>query len=223
MLVNENSLVKIDPTIPFDRAALVGCAVPTGLGAVMRSAKVPAGANVAVIGCGGVGLNVIQGAVLSGVNRIIAIDINDGKLATAKRFGATDLINNSNGDAIDQVNDLLPGLGGVDYSFEVLGLRETYELSFALLRPGGTATVIGIPKEDISLPAGRFLQERKMQGCSMGSVQFRKDLPFFIDLYLDGRLKLDELVSSRITLDQINEGYAAITDGSVARTVVVFD
>ncbi len=224
MLVHENALVKIDPEIPLDRAAIVGCAVPTGVGAVTRTAKVPPGANVAVVGCGGVGLNVIQGAVIAGANRIVAIDINDGKLALARKFGATDVINNANGDAVEQVSDRLGGSGGVDYSFEAIGSKATYELAFALLRTGGTATLIGVPPAgNIELPAGAFLRERRVQGSLMGSVRFRQDLPYFLDLYRDGRLELDELVSNRIALDQINEGYDAITDGSVARSVVVFN
>jgi S-(hydroxymethyl)glutathione dehydrogenase/alcohol dehydrogenase len=191
---------------------------------VTRTAKVPPGANVAVVGCGGVGLNVIQGAVIAGADRIVAIDINDGKLALARKFGATDVVNNVNGDAVEQVSELLGGSGGVDYSFEALGSKPTYELAFALLRTGGTATLIGVPPAgNVELPAGAFLRERRMQGSLMGSVRFRQDLPYFLDLYRDGRLKLDELVSNRIALEEINEGYDAITDGSVARSVVVFN
>jgi S-(hydroxymethyl)glutathione dehydrogenase / alcohol dehydrogenase len=223
MLVHENAIVKISPDIAFDRAALVGCGVPTGVGAVIRTAKVPPGANVAVIGCGGIGLNVIQGAVIAGADRIVGIDINPGKLELAKQFGATDLIDNSKGDAVEQLNDLLPGSGGVDYSFEALGKKETYELAFLLLRPGGTATVIGVLYGDIVLPARSFIAERKIQGSIMGSMRFRQDIPYLLDLYQAGRLKLDELVSNRIPIEEINEGYAAITDGSIARSVVVFD
>jgi len=223
MLVHENALVKINPDIPMDRAALVGCGVPTGVGAVIRTARVPEGATVAVIGCGGVGLNVIQGAVLAGASRIVAVDINDGKLELAKQFGATDTINNTAGDAVQQLHDLIPGAGGVDYSFEALGIKQTYELAFALLRRGGTATAIGVPNGNFELPMGEFLQEKKFQGSIMGSVQFRRDLPYLLDLYTKGRLKLDELVSNRIPLAEINEGYAAIGSGSIARSVVVFD
>jgi S-(hydroxymethyl)glutathione dehydrogenase / alcohol dehydrogenase len=223
MLVHENALVKINPDIPFDRAALVGCGVPTGVGAVIRTAKVPPGATVAVIGCGGVGLNVVQGAVIAGARRIVAIDVNDGKLALARQFGATDTINNRAGDAVAQLDELLPGQGGVDYSFEAIGLKETYELSFAVLRVGGTATLIGVPAGTFELPMGNFLRERKIQGSLMGSMRFREDLPYLLDLYIAGRLKLDELVSNRIPLDEINEGYKAISDGSIARSVVVFD
>jgi S-(hydroxymethyl)glutathione dehydrogenase/alcohol dehydrogenase len=223
MLVHENNVVKINPDIPFDRAALVGCGVPTGVGAVIRTAKVPAGATVAVVGCGGVGLNVIQGAALAGASRIVAVDINDGKLATARLFGATDTINNSNNDAVEQLAELIPGAGGVDYAFEALGIKQTFELAFALTRRGGTATFIGVGSGTIELPVTDFLQEKKIQGSIMGSVNFRKDLPLLLDLYQGGKLKLDELVSNRISLDSINEGYSSIGDGSIARSVVVFD
>jgi S-(hydroxymethyl)glutathione dehydrogenase/alcohol dehydrogenase len=222
MLVHENALVKIDADIPFDRAALVGCGVPTGVGAVIRTAKVPEGATVAVIGCGGIGLNCVQGAVIAGAERIIAIDINDGKLALARQFGATDTINNSDNDALEQLNELLPGQGGVDYSFEALGSKATFELSFAILRRNGTATVTGVGVGNFELPMSAFLQERKFQGSLVGSVNFRKDLPYLLNLYKQGKLNLDLLVSSRIPLSEINEGYAAISNGNIARSVVVF-
>lgn len=224
MLVHEHRLVKIDSSIPLDRAALVGCAVPTGVGAVIRTARVPAGATVAVIGCGGIGLNVIQGAVLAGARRIIAIDVDPGKLERAHDFGATDLVDNSNGDALEQIEALLPGELGVDFSFEALGRVETYQLAAAILRPGGTATLIGLPEQrPIPLPPATFSSERKIQGCSMGSVRFPTDLPYLLGLYRSGRLKLDELVSRQIRLEEINEGYEAIGRGDIARSVVVFD
>jgi S-(hydroxymethyl)glutathione dehydrogenase / alcohol dehydrogenase len=222
MLVHENALVKIDDDIPFDRAALVGCAVPTGVGAVIRTAKVPPGATVAVVGCGGIGLNVVQGAVIAGAERIIGIDINDGKLALAKEFGATDVINNSNGDAVAQLADLLPGEGGVDYSFESVGTRSTYELAFELIHRGGTTTVIGVVYGKFELEMHDVLQERRIQGSTMGSINLRKDLPYLLNLYKAGRLNLDRLVSKQIPLEEINEGYAAISDGNIARSVVVF-
>jgi S-(hydroxymethyl)glutathione dehydrogenase / alcohol dehydrogenase len=223
MLVHENTVAKIDADIPMTVAALVGCAVPTGVGAVTRTAKVPPGATVAVIGCGGIGLNTIQGAVIAGASRIIGIDINDGKLDFARKFGATDVINSSRGHAVERLAELLPGKGGVDYSFEAIGLKETYELAFAVLRRGGTATGIGVAPGNFELPAAALVWERKFQGSIMGSVRFREDLPFLLDLYRSGRLKLDELVSNQIQLSEINEGYAAITDGSIARSVIVFE
>ncbi len=223
MLVHENSVVKIDQSIPLDVAAIVGCAVPTGVGAVLRTADVPAGADVAVIGCGGVGLHCIQGAVLAGANHVIAVDINEGKLERARQFGATHLINNAAGDARRQLADLLPGTGGVDYAFEALGQRQTAELAFAMLRPGGTATIVGVMSGPIELPGEAFLAEKRIQGCLMGSVNFRRDIPYLLDLYRAGRLKLTEAVSDQISIEEINEGYAKISDGGVARTVVVFD
>ena len=224
MLVHETALVRIDPQFPLDRAALLGCGVSTGVGAVIRTAKVPPGASVAVIGCGGIGLNCVQGAVLAGASRIVAIDINAGKLDRAREFGATDVIDNSAGDAVEQLRDLLPGSGGVDYSFEALGRPETYRLAFDILRPAGTATVIGLFGGTVELPAQAFLAgELRIQGSKLGSIRARQDVPFLLDLYAAGRLKLDELVSSRISLDQINEAFAAIGEGSVARSVVVFE
>jgi len=222
ILVHENSLVRIDKDIPLDRAALLGCGVVTGIGAVLRTAQVPAGANVAVVGCGGVGLNCIQGALLAGANRIIAIDIDDDKLQLAKAFGATDVINSSVHDAVQHVLELLPGSGGVEYSFEAIGRRETCELAFALLRKGGTATVIGVYDGNIELPGMRLLEERRIQGSMFGSVDFRRDMRFYLDLYRDGRLKLDELISERISLDEISAGFDRLARGEVTRSVVLF-
>jgi S-(hydroxymethyl)glutathione dehydrogenase/alcohol dehydrogenase len=225
MLVHENKLVKVGKEIPFDTAALVSCSVATGLGAVFRRAQVEPGSNVAVIGCGGVGLNAIQGAVIAGANRVIAIDQNDAKLERARQFGATDTINTSRDDAAERIADLVPGKGGVDHAFEAVGLKSTCELAFQILRFGGTATVIGLTADSttIELPGLHFMVEKRIQGTNLGSVHFRQDVPYFIDLYLQGRLHLDELVSSRIPLEAINDGYARIGDGEVARTVVVFD
>jgi S-(hydroxymethyl)glutathione dehydrogenase / alcohol dehydrogenase len=222
LLVHENSLVKIDKEMPLDRAAVVGCAVPTGVGAVIRTAKVPVGATVAVVGCGGIGLNCVQGAALAGAHRIIGIDINDGKLELAREFGATDVINNAGGDTLQQLESLLPGSGGVEYSFEALGLKATCELAVSVLRPGGVATIIGLGAGTFEVPIMQTSQEKRIQGCRMGSVDYRKDLPFFLDLYMRGLLKLDELVSNTIPLDQINEGYDAIADGAIARSVISF-
>jgi S-(hydroxymethyl)glutathione dehydrogenase / alcohol dehydrogenase len=222
MLVHENALVTVDPTVPFDVAALVGCAVPAGVGAVVRTAQVAEGETVAVIGCGGVGLNVIQGAVLAGAARVIAIDLSPGKLELAERFGATDLVK-ADGDVLAAVDRVLAGAGGVDHAFEVVGSSATYELAFGLLRRGGTATVIGVTDDSVTLPCRAFLQERRIQGASMGSVDFRRDIPWFLELWREGRLELEALVSRRIPLDQIGDGYRRIADGDVARSVVVFD
>jgi S-(hydroxymethyl)glutathione dehydrogenase/alcohol dehydrogenase len=224
LLVHENAVVKITDDMPLDRAALIGCAVTTGIGAVFRTARIEAGSTVAVIGCGGIGLNCIQGAALAGACRIVAIDLNPYKLELARQFGATDTIDPSGGDPVTQVRDLFSG-GGVDYSFEAIGLKSTVEQAYAILKKAGTATIIGMlpPGTTIELPASGFLREKKMQGSVMGSSRFRQDMPRYVELYLAGRLKLDELVSRRIGLDAINDGYESMKRGDVARSVIVFD
>lgn len=223
MLVHENTLVKIRDDMPLDRAALIGCAVTTGLGAVFNTAKVPPGSSVAVLGCGGVGLNAVQGAAIAGAGRIIAVDTLPWKLELAREFGATDVVNAVYGDPVEQVRELTDG--GVEYSFEAIGLKVTAEQSFAMLRKGGTATIIGMIPEGqrIELPGSEFLDEKKIQGSNMGSNRFRIDMPRYVELYLSGRLKLDELVSRRITLDEVNDGFEAMRRGEVARSVIVFD
>ncbi|MEU6701893.1 Zn-dependent alcohol dehydrogenase [Pseudonocardia sp. NPDC046786] len=224
MVVHEHALVKIRPDMPLEQAALLGCATITGVGAVINTAKVPAGATVAVIGAGGVGLNVIQGAALAGASRVIAVDLLESKLELATRFGATDVVDASNCDAVETVKDLTGG--GVEYAFEAIGLTVTAEQSFAMLTRGGTATVIGlIPAgQNVSLPASDlWMAEKRLQGSSMGSNSFRYDIPRLVDLYLQGRLNLDDLVSKRIGLDEVNDGFAALERGSVARSLIVFE
>jgi S-(hydroxymethyl)glutathione dehydrogenase / alcohol dehydrogenase len=222
MLVHEHAIVKINPEMPLDRACLLGCGATTGLGAVQNTAKVEPGSTVAVIGCGGIGLNAIQGAYLAGASRIIAVDMLDGKLELAKQFGATDTVNASDGTAVQQVMELTGG--GVHYSFEAIGLKVAAEQAFNMLRRGGTATVIGmIPiGEMVELPGVAFLGEKKIQGSAMGSNRFRVDMPRYVDLYLQGRLKLDELVSARIKLEEINDGFAEMKKGEIARSVIIF-
>ena len=223
MLVHENAVVKISKDMPLDRAALIGCGVTTGLGAVFNTARVPAGSVVAVIGCGGVGLNAVQGAAIAGASRVIAVDMVSSKLDLAKQFGATDVVDASAGDPVAQVKELTGG--GVEYSFEAIGLKIAAEQAFGMLRPGGTATIIGmIPLgQNVELPGVEFLAEKKIQGSTMGSNRFRIDMPRFIELYLQGRLKLDELVSARLPLGEVNDAFEAMKAGTVARSVIVFD
>jgi S-(hydroxymethyl)glutathione dehydrogenase/alcohol dehydrogenase len=223
MLVHEHAIVKINPEMPLAQAALLGCGATTGLGAVMNTAKVEPGATVAVIGCGGIGLNAIQGAYLSGASRVIAVDMLDSKLELAKVFGATDTVNASDGTAVQQVLELTGG--GVHYSFEAIGLKVAPAQAFAMLRRGGTATVIGmIPiGQSVELPGFAFLGEKKIQGSAMGSNRFRVDMPRYVELYMQGRLKLDELVSARLPLEKINDGFATMKTGEVARSVIEFD
>ena len=221
MLVHENAIVKITKDMPLDRAALIGCGVTTGVGAVFNTAKVPPGATVAVIGCGGVGLSAVQGASIAGAGRIIAVDMLDGKLELARKMGATDAVNAKKGDPVQQVKELTSG--GVDYSFEAIGLKVAAEQAFAMLKNGGTATVIGmIPLgQKVELPGVDFLFEKKIQGSSMGSNRFRVDMPKYVDMYLAGKLNLDDMVSKRIKLADVNDAFASLEKGEVARQVIV--
>lgn len=223
LLVHERAVVKIDPDIPLDRASLLGCGVITGIGAVFHTAGVGPGDTVAVIGCGGIGLNCIQGAALAGALRVIAVDRVASKLKLAEQFGATDTVDASAGDPVAAVRDLTGG--GVDYSFEAIGLKATVEQAFAMLRNRGTATVIGMVPigHTIELQGVDFMGEKKIQGCLMGSNRFRVDMPQLLELYRQGRLKLDELVSARVGLDKINDAYAELKTGNPARTVITFD
>jgi S-(hydroxymethyl)glutathione dehydrogenase / alcohol dehydrogenase len=222
LLVHERALVKIDDDMPLDRAALIGCGVVTGLGAVFNTAQVRPGSTVAVFGCGGIGLNVVQGARLAGAARIIAVDRVDAKLELARRLGATDTIDASQVDPVAEIIGLTAG--GVHYSFEAIGLKVAAEQAFNVLRRGGAATVIGmIPVGQVlEIPGAALLAEKKLQGSSMGSNRFRTDMPFYIDLYRQGRLKLDELLAEHIGLDDINEGYARLRKGETARSVIMF-
>ncbi len=224
MLLHENAVVKIREDIPLDRAALIGCGVTTGVGAVLNTAKIEPGSTVAVFGCGGVGIAAIQGARIAGARKIIAVDMFENKLAMAKRFGATDTVDASNSDPVEAIKDLAGG-GGVDYAFEAIGLKKAAEQAFNALKPGGTATVIGmIPVgQKVEIDGFMFLTERKLQGSNMGSNRFRIDMPRYIDFYLQGRLKLDEMISRRGKLEDVNEAFRAMKAGEVARTVLTFD
>ncbi|HEY1931508.1 MAG TPA: Zn-dependent alcohol dehydrogenase [Acetobacteraceae bacterium] len=223
MVVHEHAVVKIDPTIPLDIAALVGCGVMTGVGAVFHAAKVEPGSTVAVVGCGGIGLSAVNGAALAGAARIIAIDTMSSKLEKAKEMGATDIINASNVDAVEAVKELTGG-AGVPYSFEAIGLKKTAEQCFQMLRPGGVATIIGmIPfGTKIELHGADFLRDRKIQGTSMGGNRFRVDMPRLLEMWRQGRLKLDTLISGRIKLEQINEGFGDLKSGAPVRQLIDF-
>jgi S-(hydroxymethyl)glutathione dehydrogenase/alcohol dehydrogenase len=224
MLLHENAVVKIREDFPLDRAALIGCGVMTGVGAALNTAKVAPGSTVAVFGAGGIGLSVIQGARIAGARKIIAVDMVESKLATAKEFGATHIVDASSRDAVQAVKDLTDG--GVDYSFEAIGLKKTAEQSFECLGPGGVATIIGmIPfGTKIELDGWSFLQgEKRIQGSMMGSNRFRVDMPRYIDFYEQGRLKLDEMISKKGRLEDVNDAFRAMKAGEVARTVLMFD
>src|SRR5438477_5797780 len=223
MLVHSNALVKVRDDLAFDRAALIGCGVTTGVGAALNTARVAPGSTVAVYGCGGVGLSAIQGARIAGARMIIAVDVHDHKLETAYELGATHTLNASSKDPVKEIQALTNG--GVDYSFEAIGLKRAAEQCFECLRAGGTATIIGmIPLgQKIELDGSVFLREKKIQGSSMGSNRFKVDMPKYIDFYLQGRLKLDEMITRRMQLEDLNEAFRAMKAGEVARQVLVFN
>jgi Zn-dependent alcohol dehydrogenase len=219
----EISTVKIDPDVPLTSAALIGCGVLTGFGAAANTADIRKGDVVAVIGCGGVGLNVIQGAVWKGAERVIAVDRFDSKLEMAKQFGATDVVNATNGDAVAQVQEMTGGRG-VDVSFEVIGLKDTVQQAFAMARRGGQAIIVGVPKMEqtmeIPIAMDLLVNEKQVRGSWYGSSQVQRDVPQLVKLYKGGTLKLDELVSQRIGLDDINDAFKKMEAGEVARSVV---
>lgn len=223
MLIHENALVKVTPEMPLDKAALLGCGVATGLGAVFNTAGVKPGETVAVIGCGGVGLSAVQGARIAGAGMIIAIDRIDEKLELASQLGATHTINTTPENTIARVKELGDGLG-VHHAFEAIGNTATTELAFAMLRPGGTATVIGlIPVgAKVAIPGDQLFDERKLQGSNMGSNRFRIDVPRYVRMYLEGTLNLDEMVTARMPLEEINNGFDAMRSGKVARNLIIF-
>jgi S-(hydroxymethyl)glutathione dehydrogenase/alcohol dehydrogenase len=222
MLVHESAVVKIERDIPLDRAALVGCGVITGAGAVINTAKVSAGSTVAVFGCGGIGLSAVNGAAIAGADRIIAVDTISSKLDVAREMGATDVINASNVNPVEAIKELTGG--GVEFSFEAIGLKKTAEQCFECLRPGGTATIIGMVPygTKIELHGYDFLRERKIQGSLMGSNRFRVDMPKLLNAWKKGHLKLDHLITSHIKLDEINEGYQKLKGGHVLRQLIDF-
>jgi S-(hydroxymethyl)glutathione dehydrogenase/alcohol dehydrogenase len=223
LLVHENLLVKIRPDMPLDKAALIGCGVTTGVGAVINTAQVRPGEQVVVIGCGGIGLNAIQAAALVGAGRVVAVDRVASKLELAEEFGATDTVDASTVDPVMAVHEVTGG--GADHAFEAIGLKATAEQAFMMLRKGGTATVIGMVPfgQKVEIDGFQLLMEKKLQGTNMGSNRFRVDMPQYIDWYLAGKLKLDELVSAVMPLEKINDGFAALREGEVARQLVTFE
>jgi len=223
MLVHENGLVKVKNDMPLDRAALIGCGVTTGVGAVLNTARVEAGATVAVYGAGGFGLAVIQGARIAGAGMIIAVDVFEKKLAQARELGATHAVDASKLDPVKTIREMTGG--GVEYAFEAIGLKKAAEQAFECIRPGGTATVIGmIPVgQKLELEGSVFLREKRIQGCSMGSNRFKVDMPKYVDFYQRGLLRLDEMITRRGKLEDVNDAFRAMKAGEVARTVLMFD
>ncbi len=224
MLVHDSGCVPIRRDMPFDRACLIGCGVTTGFGAAVNAAKIRPGETVAVIGCGGVGLSAINGAAVAGAGRIIAVDMVPSKLELAKVFGATDGIDASQGNVVKQIRELTGGRG-VDHAIEAIGLKQTIEDAFGMLVKGGLATVVGMAKFDmkVELPAIAFLQERRIQGSMMGGVRNAVDIPRYVDLYMKGQLNIDQLISRRRPLAEVNEAFDDMKMGELARSVLLFD
>jgi alcohol dehydrogenase len=221
-VVNRGSVVKIDTQLPWDEAALFGCAVLTGVGAALNTAQVFPGARVAVVGLGGVGLNALLGAHLAGASQVIAIDVHDDKLELARSLGATDVVNARDPHAAQKVRDLTSG--GVDFGFEMAGSVQAMELAYRVTRRGGTTVTAGLPHPDarwqlqhVNLTA----EERTVKGSYVGSCVPSRDMPRYIDLYRRGMLPVNKLMSSRLTLDQINEGFDALSSGHTVRQIVM--
>ncbi|HTT81438.1 MAG TPA: Zn-dependent alcohol dehydrogenase [Stellaceae bacterium] len=216
--------VKVPIEIPFDRACLIGCGVMTGVGAATRIARVQWGASAVVIGCGAVGLSAVQGARLAGAGRIVAVDLDARKLELAAKLGATDTIDAAQGDPLAAIRALTHGRGA-DHVFEAAGRAETFRLSVEAARPGGQIVWLGKVDVDaeVAFRWGALMGEKKIVRSSYGGARPQRDFPLLAEAYLDGRLHLDELVSRRIALSDINDGFAALKRGEVVRAVVTFD
>jgi len=224
MLCPERSLVKIRDDMPLDRASLIGCGVTTGLGAALNTVHIPAGASVVIIGCGGVGLSALQGARIVGAGKIIAVDAQSWKFDLAQKLGATHCIDAQAGDPVAAVHAQTGG--GADFVFECIGLVPTVQQAIAMTGRGGTTVLVGVVPIQQLVPisaADVTLSEKKITGSYMGSNRFRFDMPKYIDFYLDGRLRLDEMISSRIPLAEVNGAFDRMRKGEAARQVIVFE
>ena len=224
-VVSDMSVVKVADYYPLNKAVLVGCGVPTGVGAVIHRAKVPAGSTVMVVGCGGIGMNAVQGAAIAGARMIIAVDVVDFKLEEAKKFGATHTINAKTQDVVQTVRDLTWGLG-VDYAFEAIATPATIGQAYACTGKNGTVVVIGLTPytaESIPVPPlDLVLYQKTIMGTLYGDSQPRNDIPNLLKMYEVGKLKLDELITRTYTLDQVNEAYADMIAGKNLRGVIEF-
>jgi S-(hydroxymethyl)glutathione dehydrogenase/alcohol dehydrogenase len=222
MTCDEISLVKVETDLPDEQLALIGCGVTTGVGAALNTAHVEPGSTVAVIGCGGVGQAVLQGARIAGAARIIAIDPVELKRTTALQLGATDAIDPTDGTATAQVQALTGGRGA-DYAFEVIGNPKTVQQAFEMTRPGGACVVVGVPRFDQNIELSSMaliLQEKRVLGTVYGSAQVHRDFPRLIGLVEQGKLDLGDMVSRRMKLDEVNDALRAMQAGEVIRSVI---
>jgi S-(hydroxymethyl)glutathione dehydrogenase / alcohol dehydrogenase len=224
VIVHTSQVATIPKDVPFASASLLACGVITGLGAVFNTAQVPAGSEVVVIGTGGVGLNSVQGAALCGARSVIAIDLSDSKLAAARRFGATHTLNPAKDDLPAAVRQLTGGRGA-DFAFVTVGAKAAVEQSFGLLARGGSTVIVGMPPSGVITgfdPSSVASYGQRVLGSKMGSARIRIDVPMLVDLYRQGRLKLDELVSGRFPLEEVNAAIAGVIKGEALRNVIVF-
>src|SRR5688572_12509722 len=220
--VSRRSLVKIDPDLPLDEAALFGCAVLTGVGAVINTAKVSAGSSVAVIGLGGVGLSSLLGAIAAGARRVVAVDLSDEKLGLARQLGATDTFNAGSADAVNEVREATGG--GVEYAFEMAGSVRAMDLAYKITRRGGTTVTAGLPPptHTFNIPQVNLVaEERTVKGSYIGTCVPTRDIPRYIELYRRGKLPVDRLMSDHLKLEEINLGFDRLHEGQAVRQVVV--
>jgi S-(hydroxymethyl)glutathione dehydrogenase / alcohol dehydrogenase len=220
-LIHENQLAVVPKELPFAQAALLGCGVVTGAGSVLNTANVSAGDTVVIFGAGGVGLNAVSGARIAGASRIVVIDIQEKRLDEARLFGATDVIDSTKTKPVEAVRDLLPG--GADHVFDFVGLKSVAEQGLAMLGTGGGLYLVGVATPDVEIGLNIVAAiggQKRIQGVNLGSTNAKRDIPMYAELYLQGRMNLDDLVSKRIALRDVNDGYAALKGGSLNRVVV---
>ena len=220
-LIHENQLALVPKELPFAQAALLGCGVVTGAGSVLNTANVSAGDSVVIFGAGGVGLNAVSGARIAGASRIVVIDIQQKRLDEARRFGATDIIDSTKANPVEAVRDLLRD--GADHVFDFVGLKIVAEQGLAMLGVGGGLYLVGVSRPDVHISlniVSAIDRQKRVQGVNFGSSNAKRDIPMYAELYLQGRMNLDDLVSKRIALRDVNDGYAALKDGSLNRVVV---
>jgi len=220
-LIHENQLALVPKELPFAQAALLGCGVVTGAGSVLNTANVSAGDTVVIFGAGGVGLNAVSGARIAGASSIVVIDIQEKRLEEARRFGATDVVDSTKTKPVEAVRDLLPE--GPDHVFDFVGQKSVAEQGLAMLGVGGGLYLVGVDKPEVTLDLNIFDAiggQKRVKGVNFGSTNAKRDIPMYAELYLQGRMNLDDLVSKKISLRDVNDGYAALKDGLLNRVVV---
>jgi S-(hydroxymethyl)glutathione dehydrogenase / alcohol dehydrogenase len=224
-VVPESGAVRISPRVPLDQAALVGCAVATGVGAVVNTARVPPGASVAVLGCGGVGMAILQGAALVSASPVIAVDVTERKLELARSLGATHSVNASTQDVVQAVSEITAGVG-LDFAFEAIGLAATIEKAAAMLAPGGTAVLVGQAPEGVTVTLDPLLisdREHRIIGCNYGSCRPAIDFPRILSLSMSGSIDLEAMITRRMRLEDLGDAFEAMGRGDVVRSLIVHD